>query len=275
MNKTKIEWCDYTWSPITGCFGVNGKICSYCYARNIANRFGLAYAPILGDPGMEGAAKWDSEEEGMDSMLELSEPYISYDGNRNNYPMGFNPTFHRYRLDEPAKMKKPQNIFVCSMSDLFGKWVPDEWIKAVFEACEKAPQHRYLFLTKNIERYSDLINKKNLPAQGNFWFGTTSTNEDDEFWTSSTSHHKSFVSIEPLMSGGVDFRSMAYWSDWVIVGAETGNRKDKVIPKREWVADIVNACGISLTPIFMKNSLKDIWGEPLIQEYPWDVENES
>lgn len=57
--------------------------------------------------------------------------------------------------------------------------------------------------------------------------------------------------------------------DWVIVGAETGNRKEKVIPEREWIQNIVNQCRAAGVPVFLKSSLKDIWGEPLIQEYPW------
>ncbi|MCL2461960.1 MAG: phage Gp37/Gp68 family protein, partial [Defluviitaleaceae bacterium] len=80
------------------------------------------------------------------------------------YPFYFKPTFHRYRLGEPARMKKPKNIFVCSMADMFGDWVPDEWIKAVFEACEAIPRHRYLFLTKNPARYKALAMAGKLPV---------------------------------------------------------------------------------------------------------------
>lgn len=139
---TKIDWCDASWNPVTGC--LHG--CEYCYARRIAERFGLPYAPKLGDPGMEGAKKGDCDE-GMDTMLELAKPYEK-NGRKQPYPMGFLPTMHRYRLEEPQHWKQPRNIFVCSMADLFGEWVPDEWIKAVFDACLAAPQHRYLFLTK-------------------------------------------------------------------------------------------------------------------------------
>jgi protein gp37 len=57
----------------------------------------------------------------------------------------------------------------------------------------------------------------------------------------------------------------------VIVGAETGNRKGKVIPKREWVEAIVNECRKNKIPVFLKNSLAPVWGEPLIQEYPWET----
>ena len=58
--------------------------------------------------------------------------------------------------------------------------------------------------------------------------------------------------------------------NWIIVGAETGNHKGKVIPKREWIENIVSECRKQKVPVFLKNSLKEIWGEPLIQEYPWE-----
>jgi len=93
MNRTRIEWCDFTWNPVTGCY--HG--CDYCYARRIAHRF---------------------------------------------FPktVGFNPYFWRDRLREPLALKKPARIFVCSMADLFGDWVPREWIEAVFETVRDCPR---------------------------------------------------------------------------------------------------------------------------------------
>ena len=131
--KTKIDWVDATWNPVTGC--LHG--CEYCYARRIAERFGThkkyerPYDPVLDVPIRRVRTK--------------PEPY----------PYGFQPTFHKYRLDEPARWTKPRNIFVCSMADLFGDWVPDEWIDDVIKATQRALQHRYLFLTKNPERYGE------------------------------------------------------------------------------------------------------------------------
>lgn len=283
MNKSKIEWTNYTWNPVTGCF----HNCSYCYARKIAERFGLAFAPILGDVGMEGACKYDSPE-GMDTMLELEKPYRK-NGNIQSFPMAFLPTFHRYRLDEPQKLKNPSTIFVCSMADLFGEWVPDEWIDAVFKACEGAPQHRYLFLTKNPKRCREALPlwKSYYGKLTNMWFGATVTGDDDrqKAWDLLTSTNKGinkFLSIEPLISGFnlnehelllKGYREKATignYIDWIIVGAETGNRKDKVIPERKWIESIVNQCKDAEVPLFMKNSLKDIWGESLIQEFPWE-----
>lgn len=101
MNKTRIDWCDMTWNPITGCL----NDCEYCYARRIANRFG-------GDFTMAREGKFLTLHQKPD----------------NPYPDKFSPTFHRYRLNEPQRKAKSQNIFVCSMADLFGEWVPDEWI---------------------------------------------------------------------------------------------------------------------------------------------------
>lgn len=62
---------------------------------------------------------------------------------------------------------------------------------------------------------------------------------------------------------------------WVIIGAETGNRKEKVIPQREWIEAIVSACQKAGIPVFMKSSLSKIWGGPLIQKFPWSAESEG
>ena len=268
MYKTKIDWCDTSWNPVTGC--LHG--CEYCYARGIAQRFGLPYAPRLGDPGMEGAAKWDSDE-GMDTMLELEKPYIKY-GRKQPYPMGFLPTFHRYRLDQPKEWKEPRTIFVCSMADLFGDWVPDEWIKDVFDACRKAPWHRYLFLTKNPDRY-DMLEDAGMitSADKNFWLGSTVTdmNRDRLHWNRSLN---TFMSCEPMLApwnpaGKPNEKYRGGWPKWVIFGAETGNRKGKVIPKKEWLDNAVQMCRNMGAAVFMKESLREIMGNDFIQEFPW------
>lgn len=305
-DKTKIDWADATWNPVTGC--LHG--CEYCYARGIANRFGLPYAPKLGDPGMEGAKKYDSSE-GLDTMLELEKPF-ELNGRKQPYPMAFAPTFHRYRLDIPARWTKPRTIFVCSMADLFGAWVPDEWIKAVFDACAAAPQHRYLFLTKDPGRYCDLERAGLLPSGDNYWFGATydhsnwpgldgphkipgrpTTFEIDGkrvhdagdfwfpgmFWKNSykrcpeVAHgepRNSFVSFEPLLFDiGAHIGSSG--GDWLIIGAETGNRKGKTVCKREWVEHIVEYADKAGKPVFMKESLREIMGADFRQEFPWEV----
>ncbi|EOS47190.1 hypothetical protein C810_01506 [Lachnospiraceae bacterium A2] len=146
MNKTKIDWCDSTWNPVTGC--LHG--CEYCYARNIAHRFG-------GFTELEDT-DLDYEKICESNIAEIEKPlkYLNDKGKigKSAYPFFFKPTLYRYKLNEPQKWKKGRNIFVCSMADLFGSWVPDSWIEEVFKACEKAPQHNYLFLTKNTDRYA-------------------------------------------------------------------------------------------------------------------------
>ena len=265
-DKTKIDWADATWNPVTGC--LHG--CEYCYARGIANRYGLNYAPKLGDPGMEGAKKYDSSE-GLDTMLELEKPF-EVNGRKQPYPMAFAPTFHRYRLDIPARWTKPRTIFVCSMADLFGEWVPEAWIKAVFDACAAAPQHRYLFLTKNPNRYNDLARKGMMPQQ--HWYGYTATNQR-MLWTF---HHADeclvehlFVSIEPILAPMHPGFCSHVPADWVTIGAETGHRKGMVFPERGWIADILMECEYSGRPIFMKESIRELMGDDFRQEFPWEV----
>ena len=190
------------------------------------------------------------------------------------YPFDFTPTFHRYRLEEPARWTRPRNIFVCSMADLFGEWVPDEWIREVIAACDAAPQHRYLFLTKNPARYMELVaNGIITKDQPNFWFGSTATTPEMPFsWHNELN---TFVSIEPILApfkdltdDGIDPASKV---KWIIVGAETGNRKNKVAPRKAWVDEIVRAAKKAGTPVFMKDSLRDLMGDGFRQEFPWEV----
>lgn len=240
MDKTKIDWADSTWNPVTGC--LHG--CGYCYARGIANRFG-GYRDAPG------------------KIVELDGPVVGSLFKREPYPYNFTPTLHRYRLNE-FQDKKGRNIFVCSMADLFGDWVPDSWIYEVFEACNKAPQHNYLFLTKNPWRYEKLLNCYMPP---NMWFGWSQTGPAGAEFSFSTHHSvQTFISIEPLLEPFAKFYICGI--DWLIIGAETGRRKDKVIPKREWIESIVEQCKEADIPLFMKSSLAEIWGEPLIQEFP-------
>lgn len=262
MNNTKIDWCDATFNPVTGCY--HG--CEYCYARRIAERFGMRIRPMPvfgGHPDMR-EKKW--------ALHELANWVISDRDRKEPYPFGFEPTLHEYKLDEPQHWKKPRTVFVCSMADLFGEWVPDEWIEAVFTACEKAPQHRYLFLTKNPKRYQKLAEAGKLPENKRYWYGSTATGpEDDFFWSRG---HNTFVSFEPLLSpfgepkdgvGGLA------GMNWAIIGAETGNRKDKVTPEKEWVEAIVENAKDAGVPVFMKNSLVPIMGEAnMRRETPWE-----
>ena len=261
-NKTKVDWCDSTWNPVTGC--LHG--CEYCYARRIAERFGGASETHNNECCHE--CQWITE--GTGEIHDLDEPIYDFDKGRNApYPFDFDPTFHRYKLDEPQRWKKPRTIFVCSMADLFGEWVPDEWIQEVFAACEAAPQHRYLFLTKNPKRYVDLYAKNILPTGKGYWYGTTVTSPEQPFFYSNVpdDNPHTFVSIEPIMGS---FGKIKDRPDWVIVGAETGNRKGKVAPRKEWIDGIADECKRCRTPIFMKESLRDLMGADFRQEFPWE-----
>lgn len=248
MNKTKIDWCDSTWNAVTGC--LHG--CEYCYARRMAERFGGYDLP-------DGKT--------TDNPLpraELNQPLTITRANgqtvNSPYPFGFEPTFHKYRLNE-YQNKKGRNIFVCSMADLFGIWVPDEWIEEVFKACDNAPQHNYLFLTKNPFRYELLHQKGILRKRDNMWYGYSTPKNGCDYWYDS--QYNTFESMEPLL----EMVAVPH-SKWTIIGAETGRRKNKVVPERKWIEHIVNKCRESNIPVFMKSSLADIWGEPLIQEFP-------
>lgn len=261
--KTKIDWADATWNPVTGC--LHG--CEYCYARRIAERFG----------GFD-LERVDGEYSFEDGKYILDFPLCKKTKHGKTqvapYPFGFLPTFHRYKLDEPQRWKKPRTIFVCSMADLFGDWVPDEWIEAVINACIAAPQHRYLFLTKNPARYMYLIANGIIPEnQPNFWLGSTVTIPEMEFFWCDEAN--TFVSIEPILAPFEDLTDEgirpASKTDWIIVGAETGNRKSKVIPQKSWVDEIVGVAKETGTPVFMKDSLHELMGSDFKQEFPWEV----
>lgn len=282
MKKTKIDWADSTWNPVTGC--LHG--CEYCYARRIAYRFA---------GGFDFVSHGQYLKEHHAIIHVLDDPGKMNDGRSAVYPFYFEPTFHRYKLDEPKHWKKPRTIFVCSMADLFGEWVPDEWIREVFKACDDAPQHRYLFLTKNPMRLcrmasatevflwnvkhqnegphpktKDYCDIPLLPIRDNWWFGSTLDNanarrfQGDSIWNT-------FTSIEPITEY-MDMGIGSFGSDrWTIIGAETGNRKNKVIPKRAWVENILDAAAITGVKVFMKESLREIMGDDFRQEFPWEA----
>lgn len=274
--NTKIDWCDTSWNPVTGC--LHG--CEYCYARGIANRFG-------GDMEERKIIPPRSDIEAMNEPIrtcravihDLEKPWVvrsKKDGSPkvSPYPFNFDPTLHRYRLNQPKEWTEPRTIFVCSMADLFGSWVPDEWIKEVFDACRAAPQHRYLFLTKNPNRYDQLEDAGLItPKDRNFWLGSTVTdlNRDRLHWSRSL---YTFMSCEPMLApwnpaGKPNEKYRGGWPKWVIFGAETGNRKDKVVPKKEWIDNAVQMCRNIGAAVFMKESLRGIMGDDFVQEFPW------
>ncbi|MBQ3478175.1 MAG: DUF5131 family protein [Clostridia bacterium] len=304
-QSTRIDWCDSSWNPVTGC--LHG--CEYCYARNIAKRFSCEGQTL--DAPAELQRVWL-----MDGGTDLRQkgchvlryPVRLLDSGRIcPYPFAFAPTLHRYKLDEPQKWKTPKNIFVCSMADLMGAWVPDTWKQEVIAACKAAPQHRYLFLTKNPYGYN-VWPTPGHPAehefdQDNFWLGCSLTGRED--LSRYDGHYgrylyamggnmipgraHRFISIEPIMGDVMELpgyvkrysalqdammssvRGYAGHIEWIIIGAETGNRKGKVMPERAWIDKIVDGCLKYHIPLFMKESLREMMGDDFRQEFPWEV----
>jgi len=174
------------------------------------------------------------------------------------------PKFYPERLAELSS-KKPKIIFMNSMSDI-ADW-EDEWKDETFKVIRENPQHIYLFLTKRLSKaYPDV------KYTDNIWLGNTITRQKDfikEYGRPFGA--KRFYSIEPILEliklpmNNIPQKNV----QWVIVGAETGNRKGKVIPERDWIVDMKNQCIELGIPLFMKDSLEELMGEDFIQELPW------
>lgn len=262
LHKTRIDWASHTWNPVTGC--LHG--CDYCYARKTAIRFGLHQCERPSKPPLEILPKGSG-------CFCVDEPTKLYDQSgkyirSTPYPAGFAPTLHTYTLDYPVKREIPSTVFVSSMGDLFGEWVCEDWIEQVFNAAKRAPWHTYLFLTKNPGRYIELDEAGRLPHDANFWYGSTVTNPEMPYFSSTKVN--TFLSIEPLMAPFLAEEHIGglYGIDWVIVGAMTGNSRFRHQPKREWVEEIVEIAMGEGVPVFMKDNLSAVWGGKLIQEYP-------
>ena len=269
MNRSKIEWCDHTWNPITGC--LHG--CPYCYARKMTERFS-------GNVRRNKMAQDNYRKiqyKGHDLYI-LDKPMVNETGSNLVYPFGFEPTFHKYRLDTISKLKMGNNIFVGAMADIFGEWVPNEWINAVFDVCGRYPLHNYLFLTKNPGRYWELEEKGLLPARENMWYGFTCASNENEGWASRYGDKNTFVSVEPLLEDLriFDDHVLCRAAKWVIIGAETGKSRNKIVPKIEWIAKILRHCDKFNIPVFMKDSLIPIVGEEnMRREFPESLQHKG
>lgn len=268
MNRSKIEWCDHTWNPITGCL----NNCPYCYAKRMVVRFtgdlrlnkmaaNIDYIPAKG-PTDTG-------------VYILDKPLKNETNHSLIYPFGFEPTYHRYRLNDLDKFKAGSNIFVCAMADMFGEWVPDEWIEEIFTECQARPQHNYMFLTKNPERLSALANAGKLPENKNFWYGSTITKKCQSIFDGGI-HWNTFISIEPVLEYLDLGRGCFGCTDWIIIGAETGNNKGKIIPEKGWIDNILEIAKLTQIPVFMKDSLIPIVGEEKMRrEFPEGLKKHS
>ena len=174
----------------------------------------------------------------------------------------YDPTIRldKKELYAPLKLKKPAKIFVCSTMELFGEWMED-----ILSVAFHSTQHTFQFLTKFPERTEEFFFSENC------WCGVTI--EDDKHYNRTLSLQGidapiRFISFEPLHSA-IPFNSSDFgWVDWVIIGAETGNRKGKITPKEEWILSIVLQADKLKVPVFMKDNLKPYWKGELRQESP-------
>jgi protein gp37 len=211
--KSSIEWTESTWNPITGCTKISTG-CVNCYAERMAKRL-----KAMGQP---------------------------------NYINGFNVTMHNHLVDTPLHWKKPQTIFVNSMSDLFHENVPEDFILKIFDVMNNAHWHRFQILTKRSNRLATISYK--LSWTSNIWMGVTVESADCKYRIDDLRNSGAFIkflSIEPLLSsvGELDLENI----DWVITGGESGPKARPI--KIEWVREIRDQCKVNKIPFFFKQ-----WG---------------
>jgi protein gp37 len=169
-----------------------------------------------------------------------------------NYSNGFKLALHEHALELPLKWKKPQTIFVNSMSDLFLKDVPLTFIKKVFDVMNRAKWHTFQVLTKRAERMLEL--SRELPWASNIWMGVTVENSDYAYRIDclrESGAYIKFLSIEPLLGPIPNMNLDSI--DWAIVGGESGPGARPMDPT--WVIDIRDQCREAAVPFFFKQ-----WG---------------
>lgn len=165
--------------------------------------------------------------------------------------------------------KKPKSIFIDSMSDI-GTW-KQEWFNVVIKAINDNPQHRYIALTKRFDRLKELINMCDSGVVTNLYIGTTVTTQAQadrytifDLW----SERLDFFSIEPILEP----IKLSVFPKTLIIGAETGNRKGKVIPQKEWIDSLVRQADKHNCIVFMKESLRKIMGDDFRQDkLLWEI----
>ena len=212
-QNSKIEWTESTWNPCTGCSKISSG-CRNCYAERMALRLQAAGSP--------------------------------------NYINGFRVTLHEHALKLPLRWRQPRTIFVNSMSDLFHKDVPLEFIVKVFDVMHQASHHRFQVLTKRSSRLAQISLTLHWPD--NVWMGVTVENADyiDRIEDlRQTSAAVKFISFEPLLGPIPDIDLSGI--NWVIVGGESGPNARPM--KSEWAVDIRNQCLDADIPFFFKQ-----WG---------------
>ncbi len=178
---------------------------------------------------------------------------------RFNGPDGFKPTFHAERLAAPQntnpKMNTPggHKVFVCSMADLFGTWVPNEWIDKVMQAVCDAPQWTFLFLTKNPARLTSI------QWPDNAWVGATVDTQDRAKPTEQAMRKVNaairFISVEPMLTPIV-FEELS-WCDWVIIGAQSAaNGLPEFQPEVAWHEALTTQATAAGCAVYHKANLR-------------------
>ncbi|MBI5446413.1 MAG: phage Gp37/Gp68 family protein [Deltaproteobacteria bacterium] len=211
--QSTIEWTDATWNPVTGCTKVSPG-CRNCYAERMAKRL-----RAMGQP---------------------------------NYRNGFQVTMHPHSVALPLTWRRPQSIFVNSMSDLFHEEIPERFIREVFETMAAATWHRFQVLTKRSERLR--VISQVLTWAPHVWMGVTVECGDVRYRIDDlrgTPAQVKFLSIEPLLGPLPDLDLTGV--DWVIAGGESG--PGARLMQREWVADVRDQCVAAGIPFFFKQ-----WG---------------
>lgn len=289
MNlNNEIGWCTATWNPVTGCLhGPDVCACSAeCFARGFTHRFCGDVSANYDYAIEKGIYSSIMSRNAFGSVMHiLSGPvYRTTKIGKTmqvECPFDFAPTLHRYRLGEPAARKKPENVFTVDMGDLFGEGMPDSCIWEVADACAAAPWHNYLFLTKNPGRYYSVTPRGILgskitllmgDAANHIWMGASATdqgaaNKNILYLDEVSYFANTFMSVEPLM-GPITLNGKFTSLGWVIIGAMSGPGAAAHRPRREWVEAIVGQCRAAGVPVYLKENLREVWGEDLIQQFP-------
>lgn len=219
-TKTGIEWTETTWNPTTGCRKVSHG-CDNCYAATLAKRLKAMGNPRYQKDGPDGP--------------------------------GFGLSLHYDKLAEPLSWRAPRKVFVNSMSDLFHRDVPENFIARVFETMAACPQHQFQILTKRPRRMARVAARVTA-AQGvlpNVWLGTSIESDDYCWradWLRTTPAAVRFLSLEPLLGplASLDLTAI----DWIIVGGESGHHARPM--NLEWVRDLRDRCRQQAVPFFLK-----------------------
>jgi protein gp37 len=211
--NSQIEWTESTWNPVTGCTKVSPG-CAHCYAERMARRL-----KAMGQP---------------------------------NYRNGFRVTMHKHAMNLPLGWKRPQTVFVNSMSDLFHEDVPVDFIRRVFDVMQQADRHRFQILTKRSERLAELAPL--LPWPVNVWMGVTVESGNYIHRIDDLRHVPAavrFLSLEPLLGPlpGLDLADI----DWAIVGGESGPGARTMA--EAWALDLRDQCRRAGVAFFFKQ-----WG---------------